>query len=96
MGNTVSIKERRVCVKPLRSSLETIQKLISFTTTKSCRGFADIVGFLSIFCLVLQKLLKPRYDLTRQSRWFMWGEEQQNAFEEIKLDCKTTFQCNQH
>ena len=26
MGNTISIKERRVCVKPLRNRLETIQK----------------------------------------------------------------------
>ena len=27
MGNTIFIKDRRVCVKPLRSKLEAIQKL---------------------------------------------------------------------
>ena len=27
MGNTIFIKDRRVCVKPLRSRLEAIQKL---------------------------------------------------------------------
>ena len=32
----------------------------------------------------LQKLLKPIYDLTRKGRLFIWGREQQEAFEEIK------------
>ena len=32
----------------------------------------------------LQKLLKPIYDLTRKGRQFIWGEEQQIAFKEIK------------
>ena len=32
----------------------------------------------------LQKLLKPIYDLTRKGKHFPMGEEQQNAFEEIK------------
>ena len=32
----------------------------------------------------LQKLLKPIYDLTRKGRHFIWGKEQQTAFEEIK------------
>ena len=30
------------------------------------------------------KLLKPIYDLTRKGRHFIWGKEQQDAFEEIK------------
>ena len=37
-----------------------------------------------MFCLELQKLLKPIYDLTRKGRQFIWGKEQQEAFEEIK------------
>ena len=32
MGNTLFIKDRRVCVKPLRSRLEAIQKLQPLTT----------------------------------------------------------------
>ena len=43
-----------------------------------------MVNFISIFCLELQKLLKPIYDLTRKGRQFIWGEEQQHTFEEIK------------
>ena len=51
---------------------------------KGCRSFAGMVNFVSIFCPELQKLLKPIYDLTRKGRHFIWGEEQQAAFEEIK------------
>ena len=43
-----------------------------------------MVNFMSIFCPELQKLLKPIYDLTRKGRHFIWGKEQQTAFEEIK------------
>ena len=43
-----------------------------------------MVNFLSMFCPELQKLLKPIYDLTRKGRQFIWGEEWQIAFEEIK------------
>ena len=43
-----------------------------------------MVNFLSMFCPELQKLLKPIYDLARKGRHFIWGKEQQEAFEEIK------------
>ena len=84
MGNTIFIKDRRVCVKPLRSRLEAIKKLKPPTTPKGCRSFARMVNFASIFCPELQKLLKPFYDLTSEGRPFIWGDEQQKAFEEIK------------
>ena len=70
----------RVCVKPLRSRLEAIQKLQSPTTVKGCRSFAGMVNFLSMFCPELQKLLKPIYDLTTKGRSFIWGKEQQDSF----------------
>ena len=69
------MKTSRVCIKPLRSRSDAIQKLRSFT---------GMVNFLSIFCPELQKLLKHKYDLTRKGRQFMWGEEQQIAFKEMK------------
>ena len=43
-----------------------------------------MVNFVIIFCPELQKLLKPIYDLTRKGRQFVWGEEQQTTFKEIK------------
>ena len=84
MGNTVFKEDRRVCIKPLRNRLEVIQKSKPPTTVKGCRSFVWIVNFLSLFCPELQKLVKPIYDLTRKGRQFIWGEEQQIAFEEIK------------
>ena len=43
-----------------------------------------MVNFVSIFCLELQKLLKPIYELRMKGRPFVWGDEQQEAFNEIK------------
>ena len=37
-----------------------------------------------MFCPELQKVLKPMYDLTRKGRQFIWGKQQQDAFEEVK------------
>ena len=51
---------------------------------KQYKSFAGMVNFVSIFCPELQTLLKPTYDLTRKGRQFVWGKEQQDAFEEIK------------
>ena len=38
MGNTIFMKERRVCVKPLHSRLEVIQKVKAPTTAKQYKG----------------------------------------------------------
>ena len=84
MGNVIFIKDRNVCVKPLRSRIEVIQMLNPLMTPKGCRSFAGMVIFLSMFCPQLQKLLQPIYDLTRKGRHFIWKKEQQETFEEIK------------
>ena len=84
MGNKIYIENKKVCIKPLRSRLEAIQKLQPPKTPKGCRSFAGVVNFLSMFCPELQKLLKPIHDLTRKGKPFVWGKEQQDSFEEIK------------
>ena len=84
MGNMIFIRNKRVCVRLLRGQIEAIQKLRPPTTIKGCRSFAGMVNFVSIFCPELQNLLKPIYDLTRKGRQFIWGEEQQKAFDQIK------------
>ena len=66
------------------SRLEAIQKLKPPTNQKGCRSFAGVVNIVSIFCPELQKLLKPIYELTKKGRSFIWGDEQQKAFDEIK------------
>ena len=55
MGNKIFIENKRVCVKPLRIRLETIQQLQPPKTPKGCRSFAGVVNFLSMFCPGLQK-----------------------------------------
>ena len=84
VGNEIFIQNKKVCVQPLRSRLEAIQKLQPPSTVKGCRSFAGMVIFLSIFCCELQKLLKPINDLARKGRPFIWGKEQQESFDEIK------------
>ena len=79
MGNTIFIRNKRVCIRPLRNQIEAIQKIKPPMTIKGCRSFAGMVNFVSIFSPELQKLLKPICDLTRKGRQFLWGEEQQKA-----------------
>ena len=57
MGSVIFIKERKVCVKQLRSRIEAIQKLHHPTTPKGCRSFAGMVNFLSMFCRVTKNYL---------------------------------------
>ena len=84
MGNTIFIRDKRVCVRSLRSQIEAIQKLEPPTTIKDCRSFAGMVNFVRIFCPELWKILKPIYNLTGKGRQFIWGEEEQKAFDKIK------------
>ena len=76
MGNIIFIKDRKVCVKPLRSRVEAILKLNLPSMPKGCRSFTGMVNFLSMFCPELQRLLKPIYNLTRNGTHFIWGKEQ--------------------
>ena len=80
----ISPKKCQLFRTELRSRLEAIQNLKPPTTQKGCRCFASVVNIVSIFCPELQKLLKPIYELTKKGRPFVWREEQQKAFEEIK------------
>ena len=84
MGNEIFIQNKRVCMKPLRSRLESIQNVLAPHSVKGCRNFVGMVNFLSMFCPDIQKLPKPIYDLTRKGRPFVWGKEQQDSSEEIK------------
>ena len=53
VGDIIFKKDKKVCIKPLRSRLEAIQKLHPPTTLKGCRSFAGMVTILSMFCLEL-------------------------------------------
>ena len=51
-------RKQEVCVKPLRSRLEAIQKLQPPKTPKGCRSFAGVVNFLSFFLPRITKVTK--------------------------------------
>ena len=55
MGNTIFIKDRKVCIKPLRTRIEAILKLEPPKMPKGCRSFKDMVNVLNMFCPELQK-----------------------------------------
>ena len=84
MGNKMFIKNKRVCITPLRSRIEAIQKLRPPSTARECRSFAGMVQYLSLFCPDLQELLRPIYEMTKESVKFQWTSVQQIALEEIK------------
>ena len=56
MVNIIFIKDKKVCVKPLRSRIEVIQKLNPPSMPKGCQNFTGMVIFLSMFCPELQKI----------------------------------------
>ena len=62
MGNIILVKEKKMCVLPLRNRIEAILKLKPPKMPKGFRGFTGMVIFLNMFCCKLQKLLKPIYD----------------------------------
>ena len=66
MGNTIFIKDRKVCVRPLRSRIEAILKLEPPKTQKECRSFVGMVNFLSMFSPELQKLLKTNLQFNKK------------------------------
>ena len=75
MGNTIFIRNKRVCVRPLRSQIKAIQKIKPPTMIKGCQSFVGMVNFISIFCPKLQKLLKPIYDLIKRERVLLGGRK---------------------
>ena len=84
MGNEFSINKRTMTITPLRSRTETINKIPTPKTPKQCKSFCGVVNYLPLFCPDLQKLLKPIVKLTRKGRPFIWGDDQEKAFREVK------------
>ena len=68
MGNIIFIKDRKVCVKPLRSRLETIQKLQLPMTPKGCRSFAGMVNFFKHVLSGIAKTIKANIQFFNQKR----------------------------
>ena len=88
MGNMIFIRNKLVCVRPLRSQIEAIQKLKPPTTIKGSQSFMGMINFISIFCPELQKVLKPIYDLTRKGNSFFWRRNNKRPLMRSNADYK--------
>ena len=85
MGNELVISKRTMTITPFRSRTEAISKIPTPKTAKQCKSCCGVVNYLSLFCPDLQTLLKPIVELSRKSRPFVWGQEQEKAFKEVKF-----------
>ena len=85
MGHTMLIEEGLPKLKPLKTRVEAILKVEPPKTIKDCRSFCGMVNYLSIYLKDLQTKLIPIYYLTRKGVPFIWGKEQEEAFQDIKI-----------
>ena len=83
MGNEFVINKRTMTITPLRSRTEAISNIP--TPKQQSNVTCGVVNYLSLFCPDLQTLFKPILELTRKGRPFVWGQEQEKAFKEVKL-----------
>ena len=91
MGNTIFLKDRRVCVKPLRSRLEAMYKNNSnLQQLKGCRSFVEMVNFLSMFCPELQKIIKTYICFNKERQTIHMGKRAANSILRNKAQIKKT------
>ena len=72
MGNTIFITDKRVCVRPLRSQIEAIQKLEPPTTIKGYRSFVGMVNVSEVSNVHAQNTLP----LNKSHSWMVMHKSQ--------------------
>jgi hypothetical protein len=84
MGNVFRVQNGKVTIRPMKSRIESIQKCTAPTNVRGCRRFCGMVNYLSMFCPNIQGILKPIHGLTKKGKPFLWTDEHEKAFQEIK------------
>ena len=56
------------------------------TNRKETQPFLGVVGFWRIYVPNCSLIVSPLYQVTQKKYNFVWGPEQQQAFEQIKQD----------
>ena len=77
-------RKEKFVISPIKTRVEAILKTPTPISAKECKSFCGVVNYLSLFCPNLQKLLAPIYDLTRKGKPFLWTENHQQTFDQIK------------
>ena len=57
LGTLFTVKPHGLIITPLLTRVDAIKNIPTPTTPKGCKSFCDVVNYLAIFCLELQKLL---------------------------------------
>ena len=70
--------------------IELISKLPSPTNVKNVRQFLGHAGFYKRFIKDFSKISKPLYNLLEKDAKFVWDEDYQKSFEELKAYLTTT------
>ena len=73
-----------------KAKIELISKLPSPTNVKTVRQFLGHVGFYRRSIKDFPKIAKPLYKLLEKDAKFMWDEDYQKSFEELKAYLTTT------
>ena len=84
MGNVFKVQKGKFVISPIKTKVEAILKTPTPISAKECKSFCGVVNYLSLFCPNLQKLLAPIYDLTTKGKPFLWTENHQQTFDQIK------------
>lgn len=75
-------------VSPDPAKIEAVQNFPIPKTPKNIREFLGLVGYYRRFIAEFARRTKSLSDLLKQGRKFVWGEEQQKSFDDMK-DCLT-------
>ena len=73
-----------------KAKIEMISKLPSPTYVKTMRQFLGHAGFYKRFIKDFYKISKPLYKLLEKDAKFVWDEDCQRSFEELKAYLTTT------
>ena len=80
LGHIISKKR----IKVDKEKIEMISKLPSSTNVKTVRQFLGHAGFYKRFIMDFSKIAKPLYKLLEKDAKFVWDENCQKSFEELK------------
>ncbi|GKC88527.1 retrovirus-related pol polyprotein from transposon TNT 1-94 [Tanacetum coccineum] len=79
------------------SKIEAVKNWKTPTTPSKIRSFLGLAGYYQQFIANFSKIVKPLTTLTQQNQKYVWGEEQENAFQTLKnnlCEVKHSFEVN--
>lgn len=71
--------------KPHPNKVRAIQNFPAPKTRTHIRAFASLAGFYRRHVQGFSKIASPLNDLLKKNRVFLWGQEQEKAFQSLKL-----------